>query len=101
LLADAEQAALRTLLARQLSHFGPPTAPSSTASAACASFWVASGIGVAGRVDRAAAQQALFHLELEVERLQHAHGFAMISGPMPSPGSTQIFMQDTKYPLGG
>jgi hypothetical protein len=64
LLADAEQARSGRCARGSVSHFGPPTAPSRTASAARASFERRFRVGIAGRVDRGSRRAApLRHLD--------------------------------------
>ena len=44
------------------------------------------GQRLAERVDRGAAERVLLDVDLERQRLEHADGLAITSGPIPSPG---------------
>ena len=68
------------------SHFGPPTAPSSTASAVAAGGERLRGQRVADRVDRGAAERVLLDREVERQRLEHADGLGHHLGPDPVAG---------------
>src|SRR5450759_1188305 len=57
-----------------LSYFQSPTAPKSTASAACARASVAGGNGMPERLVRGAADQRMFGLEPQVERAENTLG---------------------------
>src|SRR5574343_819746 len=76
----------------RLSHCGPPTAPSRMASASRASLRVASGYGspVASTAQPPSRASSISNLRSSAFRTRTAS--AVISGPMPSPGKTQIFM---------
>ena len=78
-----------------LSNSGRPTAPIRTASASSASFSVSAGNGVAGLVDRDAAEQAFaqgaavcFHFSATTRSTRTAS--RVTSVPMPSPGRTRM-----------
>ena len=73
------------------SHFGPPTAPSSTASAARQAASVSAGQRVADRVDRGAAERrAPRPRRRAAARRARARPAAITSGPIPSPGRQTI-----------
>ena len=81
-------------LASGSDHFGPPIAPSSTASARRQPASVAAGSGSPVASMAAPPNGAGFERELVAEaardRLEHAHAFGVTSGPMPSPARTAI-----------
>jgi hypothetical protein len=90
ILADAEQAALRAFSRGRLSHCGPPTAPSKRhrlRGQLLRRFRI--GLPVAST---APAQQASSISNLRSSAFRTRTASAVISGPMPSPGRTQIFM---------
>ena len=70
-----------------VSHFGPPTAASSTASAPRQASRTSSVSAAAVGVDRRAAHEPLVELEVADRARAAPCAAAMISGPMPSPGS--------------
>jgi len=76
----------------RLSHLGPPTAASSTASASLASFSVASGKGLPVASTAAPPSRASSISKPRSRACNTRTASAMISGPMPSPGNTQIFL---------
>ena len=73
ILADAEQAALRALLARQAVPLRAADGTEQHGIGCARQLLGRFRIRVAGRVDRATAEQRLFHLELEIEGVQNTH----------------------------
>src|SRR6185369_14691481 len=72
ILADAEQAALRTLFARQTVPLRAADGAQQYGIGFAGQLLGRFRIGIVGGIDRTAAEQRLFHLELEVERIQDA-----------------------------
>ena len=92
LLAQARIACSGRRARSSWSYFQSPTAPNSTASAAWASCKRRFGQRMAVRFVGRAADRRGLDLQRQVERAEHASASATISGPMPSPGRTAIFI---------
>jgi hypothetical protein len=79
-----------------LSHFGSPTAPNSTASVASASAITLSVIGVSCFSSEAAPTSPSLMSKCTARRLSNQsttrRTWRVTSGPMPSPGSSSIFL---------
>src|SRR5690606_30954438 len=77
-----------------VSHFGPPTAPSSTASAARARSRVSSASGTPylsmAAPPNSSKASSKPRANLSLARFSTLTASAMISGPIPSPGRTRI-----------
>ncbi len=82
------------------SHFGPPTAPSSTASAARHARERLRRQRIADRVDRGAAEGVLLDLDLERQRPEHAHGLRHHLGPDPVAGQADDRLVAMELPPG-
>ena len=80
------------------SHFGPPTAPSSTASAARQAASVSGGQRVADRVDRGAAERVLLDVDLERQRLSTCTAYGHHLGPDPVAGQADDAARHVRAP---
>lgn len=86
-----------------VSHFGPPTAPNSTASAAFAFATVSGAIGVPSASIAAPPTSASSISKLSARRRSNQSMMRrtsrITSGPIPSPGSTSSFLLDAMSAL--